>query len=299
MTIRIGIDFGGTKIEAAALDVQGEIVARHRVPNPGAYDAAITEIVSLVARIEAECGVPGSVGIGTPGSISPRTGLMRNANSVYLNGRPFENDVAAAMARPVRMANDANCFALSEAIDGAAAGRESVFGLIIGTGCGGGFVVDGRIVGGAHGIAGEIGHIPLPWPGAEEASPPRCWCGQQGCFESWVSGTGFQRAFADRTGRQLDAPAIVAAARAGDAEAVAELRAYVDRLGRGLALIANILDPDAIVVGGGMSNVPEIYEGLPEIVARHTFADRWDGPIVPARWGDSSGVRGAAWLWAD
>lgn len=250
MTIRIGIDFGGTKIEAAALAEDGMIVARRRVPNPGNYDAAISELVSLVAFIEAECGERCTIGIGTPGAASPHNRLLRNANSTYLNGRPFERDISAAMAREVRLANDANCFALSEAIDGAAAGWANVFGLILGTGCGGGLVIDGRIVGGSHGIAGEIGHMPLPWPIGEELPPPTCWCGQSGCFESWVSGTGFQRAFAVQTGRLLSAQEIVLAARGGDVEAKKALTDFVDRLGRGLAIVANLIDPDAIVVGG-------------------------------------------------
>lgn len=298
MTPRIGIDFGGTKIEAAALDGDGVILTRIRVPNPGQYEAAIGAIVDLVARVEAELGQAGTVGVGSPGSRSPRTGLMRNCNSLYLNGRTFLEDLQSALRREVRLANDANCFALSEAIDGAAAGLRSVFGLIIGTGCGGGFVINGRVVEGAHGIAGEVGHMPLPWSVGEELPPPPCWCGQSGCFELWVSGTGFSRSFESRTGRPLDAPAIIAAARNGDIEAAAALDRYVDRLGRGLALIVTLLDPDAIVIGGGMSNVPEIYAGLPAVVRTNAFSDSWDGTIVPARWGDSSGVRGAALLWA-
>jgi fructokinase len=295
--IRIGIDFGGTKIEAAALDASGAFLARLRTPNPGSYDAAIAEVRDLIARVEGDIGMPGTIGIGTPGSISPRTGLMRNANSVYLNGRAFREDLEAALSRPVRMANDANCLALSEAVDGAAAGRRSAFAVIIGTGCGGGLVVDGRIVEGANGIAGEWGHIPLPWPTGAEHPGPACWCGQHGCLESWVSGTGFRRDHQARTGAALDGPAIVAAARAGDAAAKASLDAYVDRLGRALALIANLVDPDSFVLGGGMSNVTEIYHALPAVVRRHTFSDGWSADIVPARWGDSSGVRGAARLW--
>jgi fructokinase len=297
MTVRIGIDFGGTKIEAAALDGEGQFLSRIRRPNPGDYDGAMAVVVDLVAQVEAEVGQRGTIGIGSPGSRSPRTGLMRNCNSQYLNGRRFLEDVQVALGREVRLANDANCLALSEAIDGAAAGRRSVFGLIIGTGCGGGLVIDGRVVEGAHGIAGEIGHMPLPWAVEDELPAPRCWCGQPGCFELWVSGTGFSRAFAAATGRTLAAPEIVATARAGDGPAAVALDRYIDRLGRGLALLATLVDPDAIVIGGGMSNVDEIYAGLPEVVRRNTFSDMWDGEIVPARWGDSSGVRGAALLW--
>ncbi|WP_206243951.1 ROK family protein [Novosphingobium terrae] len=299
MTLRIGIDFGGTKIEAAALDEAGACLCKVRVPNPGSYEAAIAALVDLIARVEAEAGRQGTVGIGAPGSRSPRSGLIRNSNSLYLNGRAFLEDVQSALGREIRLANDANCFALSEAVDGAAAGCRSVFGLIIGTGCGGGLVIDGQVVEGGHGIAGEIGHMPLPWPRADELPAPDCWCGLQGCFEQWVSGTGFSRSFAADGRAPMSAPAIVAAARAGDEHAAAALRDYTDRLGRGLAVVANLIDPDAIVIGGGMSNVAEIYEGLRDVVQRHSFSGQWDGKIVQARWGDSSGVRGAALLWAD
>lgn len=296
-TIRIGIDFGGTKIEAAALDADGAFLARLRTPNPGDYDAAIRDVRGLIAQVEREIGAVGTIGIGTPGSISPRTGLMRNANSTYLNGRAFREDLEAALERPVRMANDANCLALSEAVDGAAAGARVAFAVIIGTGCGGGLVVDGRIVEGANGIAGEWGHIPLPWATAAEHPGPACWCGQHGCLESWVSGTGFRRDHCERTGQHLDGAEIIAAMRAGDAAAAATFAAYVDRLGRALALIANLVDPDSFVLGGGMSNVTEIYDALPAAIGRYTFSDGWSAQIVPARWGDSSGVRGAARLW--
>lgn len=281
------------------MDAEGAILTRFRVPNPGQYDAALEAIADLVARVEAELGQVGTVGIGSPGSRSPRTGLMRNCNSLYLNGRSFLEDLQLALGREVRLANDANCFALSEAIDGAAAGQRSVFGLIIGTGCGGGLVINGRVVEGAHGIAGEVGHMPLPWISGDELPQPPCWCGQSGCLELWVSGTGFSRTFAQKTGRVLAAPEIVAAARSGDVEAAAAFDRYIDRLGRGLALLVALVDPDAIVIGGGMSNVPEIYAALPGIVRANAFSDSWDGMIVPARWGDSSGVRGAALLWAD
>lgn len=294
--IRIGIDFGGTKIEAAALDDDGTVVMRRRLPNPGSYDAALATLCDLVTGIEADLHTRATVGIGAPGSPSPRTGLMRNANSQYLNGRAFAADVGSALGRDVRLANDANCFALSEAIDGAVAGCSSVFGLIVGTGCGGGVVIDGAVVPGATGIAGEIGHIPLPWASAAEQAVP-CWCGQHGCVEEWLSGTGFARGFTAASGRSLAAPAIVAAARAGDAEAEAALRLYVDRLGRTLAVVVNLLDPAGIVIGGGMSNVPEIFDGLNDVVAHYSFSDGWSGLIAPARWGDSSGVRGAAMLW--
>lgn len=295
--MRIGVDFGGTKIEAAAIDDDGEVLARIRKPNPGAYDAAIQTVADLVAETEAEAGATGSLGLAIPGSPSPITGLIRNANSVFLNGRPFAADLEARLGRPVRLANDANCLALSEAVDGAAAGARLAFAVIIGTGCGAGLVVDGRLVEGAHGVAAEMGHISLPWPSADEAPGPDCWCGLKGCLETWVSGSGFQRDHQAATGQALTAPAIVEAARAGQAEAVASLDRYVDRLGRALAMAVNMVDPDVIVLGGGMSNVAELYDRLPAIVARYVFADVWQGRIAQARWGDSSGVRGAAWLW--
>lgn len=294
---QIGVDFGGTKIEAAALDPSGQFLCRQRVPTPRSYDAAIRDVCDLIARVEAEVGAGSSIGIGSPGSISPQTGLMRNANSTFLNGRAFREDLEAALGRPVRLANDANCLALSEAVDGAAAGAHVAFAIILGTGCGGGVVVDGRIVEGAHGIAGEWGHVPLPWATAEEFPGPPCWCGQQGCLEMWVSGTGFRRDHLQRTGQDLDGDAIVRAARAGDAAATASLDRYIDCLGRAIAMLANIVDPDTVVLGGGMSNVTEIYPRLPDIVRRYVFADSWQGAIAPARWGDSSGVRGAARLW--
>lgn len=297
--IRIGIDFGGTKIEAAALDDAGRFVSRIRTPNPGDYETAIREVRGLIERVEEEVGRAGSIGIATPGSVSPKTGLMRNSNSTYLNGRRFREDLEKALARDIRMANDANCFALSEAVDGAGEGRNSVFGVILGTGCGGGLVIDGRIIEGAHGVGGEWGHVPLPWTAEDETPGPECWCGLKGCLEMWVSGTGIERDYLTRSGNEREAPAIVDAARSGESDALAALDAYVDRLGRGLALIVNIVDPDAFVLGGGMSNVAEIYDGLPAVIRAHVFSDYWDGSILPAKWGDSSGVRGAARLWPD
>lgn len=295
--MRIGVDFGGTKIEAAALDAAGAFAARIREPNPGSYDAAIRLVADLVARVEAEAGPAQSVGLAIPGSPSPRNGLIRNANSTYLNGARFGADLEAALGRPVRLANDANCLALSEAADGAGAGAASLFGVILGTGCGGGLVIDGRLIEGAHAVAAEIGHISLPWPSAEEAPGPACWCGLRGCLETWISGTGFQRDHRETTGRNWKAQAIVDAARAGDAEAACALDRYIDRLGRALAMVVNLADPEVFVLGGGMSNVGGLYERLPAGVARHVFSDHWDGRIVPAKWGDSSGVRGAARLW--
>lgn len=295
--ICVGVDFGGTKIEAAALDANGAFLARVRAPNPGNYDAAIRVVYELVAAAEGQAGGRGTIGVGTPGSMSPRTGIMRNANSVYLNGRDFKSDLERALGRDIRMANDANCLALSEAVDGAAAGSRVAFAVILGTGCGGGIVVDGRLVEGANGIGGEWGHNPLPWPTQEELNAPPCWCGQQGCLETWISGSGLQNDYTRATGEALDGAGIIEAARAGQLAAAAALRRYVDRLARGLAMVCNLLDPDTIVLGGGLSNVAELYAQLPDLVHPRVFSDAWTARIVPARWGDSSGVRGAARLW--
>lgn len=295
--IRIGVDFGGTKIEVAALSEEGEFLSRLRAPNPGAYNAAIATVRDLIAQTEAAIGPAASIGLGVPGSVNPATGLMRNANSTYLNGRDFAADLSAALTRPVRLANDANCLALSEAVDGAAAGAAVAFAIIIGTGCGGGLVVNGRLVEGANGIGGEWGHMPLPWPTAAELPGPDCWCGQRGCLETWVSGTGLRRDHANVTGHDQPGEWIIEAARRGDAGAKAALDRYIHRLGRSMAVIANIVDPDVFVLGGGLSNVAEIYEGLPGAIAAHVFCDTWSARILPARWGDSSGVRGAARLW--
>ena len=295
---RIGIDFGGTKIEAAALAGHGEIVARRRVPNPGGYAAAVEAVRDLVTRVEADAGVrDATVGLGIPGSISPKTGLVRNANSTWLNGKPFKQDLERALARPVRLENDANCFALSEASDGAAAGAEVVFGAILGTGCGGGVVVRGKTIEGVNGIAGEWGHTPLPWPRPEEYPGNQCWCGRGSCLETWISGTGFVQDYERATGRRLKGAEIEAEAQAGEPEAAAALDRYIDRLGRGLAVICDILDPDVIVLGGGMSNTEALYPRLPDVVTKYVFSDVFETRIVKAAHGDSSGVRGAAWLW--
>lgn len=294
--MRLGVDFGGTKIEAAALDARGGFLARVREPNPGAYDAALETVGRLVARIDGgDAGLP--VGICGPGSISPATGRMRNANSVWLNGRPFREDLEAFLGRPVRFANDADCFTLSEAADGAAAGAGVVFGAILGTGVGGGVVVDGRLVSGRNGVGGEWGHAPLPWPTPDEAVRADCWCGRAMCMETFVSGTGFRADHARSTGRALTGEEIAAAAAAGDPEASASLDRYIDRLGRGLAMICDVIDPDAIVLGGGMSNVAGLYARLPDAIGRRVFSDVFTTPVLKAVHGDSSGVRGAARLW--
>ena len=291
---RIGVDFGGTKIEAAALDADGRFLSRVRGPSPRNYEAGLIAVRDLVAEAERQAGVQGaSVGVGGPGSPSPVTGLMRNANSTELNGRPFVDDLARVLERPVRYANDANCLALSEATDGAGAGHAVVFAAILGTGCGAGVTVGGEIIGGRNAIAGEWGHMPLPWPTTQEHPGPDCWCGRRNCLELWVSGTGFAR---DHGGTST-AEQIIALSRAGDADATAALERYIDRLARGLAAVCDVLDPDAIVLGGGMSNVDELYDRLPGAMAPLVFSDVFNTPILRAVHGDSSGVRGAARLW--
>lgn len=296
--IRFGVDFGGTKIEAAALDADGRFLARVRAPNPGAYEPAIGVIRALLEQAELETGARCErLGIGMPGSISPRAGLIRNANSTWLNGRRFGEDLEAALERPVRLSNDANCLVLSEAVDGAGEGAKVVFAAILGTGCGGGLAVDGRLIEGANGIAGEWGHTPLPWPTGAEVPGPLCWCGRRGCLETYVSGTGLARDHQAAGGAALTAEQIVEAALGGNQAAAASLDRCVDRLARGLAVIVDILDPDVIVLGGGLSNVEALYDRLPGAVAPHVFSDPFETPIRPAAHGDSSGVRGAAWLW--
>jgi fructokinase len=291
--IRFGVDFGGTKIEAAALDADGQFVARVRKPNPGNYDDALGVVAALLADAECMAGAKAErLGMGIPGSISPRTGLIRNANSVYLNDRAFQTDLTTRLERPVRLANDANCLALSEATDGAGAGAGVVFAAILGTGCGGGLVVNGRVIEGRNGVGGEWGHIPLPWPRPEEYPGPACWCGRKGCLETWISGPAFSRDAGHPTGQ-----ATVAAIAAGDASAMAALDRYVDRLGRALAVTCDLIDPDVIVLGGGMSNVEALYDRLPAAIAPHVFSDTFETPVRKAVHGDSSGVRGAAWLW--
>lgn len=295
--IRIGVDFGGTKIEVAALDANGRFIARERAGNPGEYEASIRAVCDLVALVEARAGGQGTIGVGAPGSISPRTGTVRNANSVWLNGRKFREDLAAALNRDVRLANDANCLALSEVVDGAALNSKVTFAVILGTGCGGGLVVDGQLAEGANGIGGEWGHVSLPWPTHAELDAPPCWCGQTGCVETWVSGTGLRRDYFRVNGVDLTGEQIIAAARAGEHRAHDTLQRYIDRLGRALAMVCNMIDPDTIVLGGGLSNVAELYAGLPEVIRSYVFCDSWEARIVAARWGDSSGVRGAARLW--
>jgi fructokinase len=296
--MRIGIDLGGTKIEALAIDDRGVELARHRVDTPrDDYDATVQAIVGLVRRLEEETGKTGTVGAGIPGTVSRITGLVKNANSTWLNGRPFHKDLIAALGREVRVANDANCLAVSEATDGAAAGACVVYGVILGTGCGGGVAIDGCVHDGPNGVAGEWGHNPLPWQKPEENPGPECYCGKRGCMEMWVSGTGIALDYKNATSRVKTTREIVADFNAGDREAIAAMERFEDRLARGLANVVNILDPDVIVIGGGVSSVGHIYQKLPELVTAYVFGGEMSTPIVQAKYGDSSGVRGAAWLW--
>jgi len=297
--MRIGVDLGGTKIEALALADDGRVLARPRVATPrGDYDGTLETIADLVARVEAEAGGRGPVGVGIPGAISPATGLVKNANSTWLIGRPLDRDLARRLNRPVRVANDADCFALSEASDGAAAGASPVFGVILGTGVGGGIVVEGRALKGADAIAGEWGHNPLPAPADDERPGPACYCGRHGCVETFLSGPALAADYARHGGRAgLNAQAVAALAKDGDAPAAAALERYVNRLTRALAGVINLVDPAVIVLGGGLSNLEVLYREVPERLPAHVFSDRLAARIVPPHHGDSSGVRGAAWLW--
>ncbi len=296
--MRIGIDLGGTKIEAIALATGGEILVRRRIATPkGSYEQRVQAIADLVRGVEAEIGVRGSLGVATPGAVSPHTGLIKNANTTALIGRPLGKDLALILDRDVRVSNDANCFALSEAVDGAAADAEVVFGVIIGTGTGAGLVVRGRLLTGPNAVAGEWGHNPLPWPQSDELPGPPCYCGRRGCIETYLSGPGFARDFRTLTGYSLDPALIVEKAEAGDSEALACIGRYMDRMARSLAHVINIVDPDVIVLGGGMSNVSRIYTDVPRLWGAYVFSDRVDTRLVPPAHGDSSGVRGAAWLW--
>ncbi len=295
--LHLGIDLGGTKIELVALDDSSNILVRRRIATPRHdYAATLAAIVGLIRAAEAELGAHGSVGIGIPGAISPATGLVKNANSTWINGKPLHRDLAAALDRPVAIANDANCLVLSEAVDGAAAGARVVFGVILGTGCGGGIAIDGRVLIGANAIAGEWGHNPLPWPSPAESPGPACYCGRHGCIETWISGPGVAADHARVTGVTLATPDIAAAAATGDIAAQATLERFEERLARGLAQVINLLDPDVIVLGGGLSNLPGLCERVPPRWAAWVFSDRVDTRLVSARHGDSSGVRGAAWL---
>jgi len=304
--MRIGIDLGGTKIEGIAIDDYGVERVRRRIPAPrGDYHKTLDAIAGLVDAIERECGARGTIGVGMPGTISPATGLVKNANSVWLNGQRLSDDLPRRLDRPVRFANDANCFALSEATDGAAAGAAVVFGVIIGTGTGGGLVVHGRVVTGANAIAGEWGHNPLPAPAADERPGPACYCGRRGCIETFLSGPGLSRDYArlrssdvgEGGSAEVTAEDVAARAAAGDRAADDALTRYEERLARALGTIINVVDPDVIVLGGGLSNIERLYTSVPARWAAYVFSDRVDTRLIRAKHGDASGVRGAAWLW--
>lgn len=295
---RIGIDLGGTKIEGVLMDAAGRDLARRRIKTPRHdYRGTLEALRALVDQLETDTGLRASVGLGMPGSISPRTGLGQNANSTWLNGQPFAVDLAAALSRPVRVANDANCFALSEAVDGAGADARIVFGVILGTGTGGGLVVDRHIVDGPNGTGGEWGHMPLPWSEPDEHPGDMCFCGRRGCMEKWVAGPSLEADHTRATGEALSATDIADRAAAGDTAAAETLKRHTSRLARGLALIVNITDPDVIVIGGGLSRLKHLYDVLPAAMAPWILSDGPNVTIKPPVWGDAGGVRGAAWLW--
>ena len=296
--LRIGVDLGGSKIEIIALDAAGGQRARRRIATPAdGYWPTLTAVADLVAATERELAAVATVGVGTPGSLSPGSGRLRNSNSVCLNGQPLQRDLETLLGRQIRIANDANCFALSEAIDGAGQGAAVVFGVILGTGVGGGIVIDGRVLNGANGIAGEWGHNPLPLPEAKDLPLPACYCGRAGCIETYLSGPGMARDHAKVTGQQLLPPEIAACANQGDPACIATLSRYEKRLARALAQVINIVDPEVIVLGGGMSNLGRLYDQVPRLWRMHIFSEGVATRLSRNRHGDSSGVRGAAWLW--
>jgi fructokinase len=296
--IRIGVDLGGTKIEFVALDRDGAELHRHRIATPRFdYQETVRAVADAVEAIEKELGRSATVGMGIPGTISTKTGMVKNANSTWLNGTPFDKDLSRALAREVRCANDANCLAVSEATDGAGAGKHVVFAVILGTGCGGGIAVDGRVHSGSNSVAGEWGHNTLPWMRVEEYPGPACYCGRNGCIETWISGTGLEADYQRATGASLKGPEILARTAAGESAALAALDRFEDRVTRGLAQVINLLDPDVIVMGGGASRIPRLYQNVPARLKEYVFGKEADTPLLPAKHGDASGVRGAAWLW--
>ncbi|WP_417768963.1 ROK family protein [Stappia sp.] len=298
--MRLGIDWGGTKMEIIALEPGGCERFRKRIATPrDDYDGCIRAVAGLVAAAEEATGTRGTVGLGIPGSLSPAAGLVKNANSTWMNGKPLDRDLEAALSRAVRIQNDANCLAVSEATDGAGAGAAMVHAIIIGTGCGSGIAINGQAHRGANGICGEWGNIPVPWMRAEEFPGPECWTGKRGTIDRLCSGTGFQWDYRQATGLSLTGAEIMERVRSGDRAAAAVFERYVSRLGRAMAMVANILDPDVFVLGGGMSNIDELYDRLPDEMRKHVFSDQYDVPVRKAMHGDSSGVRGAAWLWND
>ncbi len=298
--MRIGVDVGGTKIEVAVIRADGSFAARQRISTPADnYTLTLDAIVTLINETEAAVGQSCSLGFGIPGTLSPATGRIKNAPNAPIDGHPFDKDLEQRLGRPVRMMNDANCFALSEAKDGAATGANVVFGVILGTGCGGGVVIDGSVLGGRNAIAGEWGHTQLPWMTPAEHPGPPCKCGLTGCIETFLSGTGFAARHAEATGTMLDAVDIITRAESGDPTCRDSLSAYESRLARALAHVINLLDPDIIVLGGGMSNARSLYDTVPHLWSEWVFSDRVDTILRPPKHGDSSGVRGAAWLWPE
>jgi fructokinase len=296
--IRIGVDLGGTKIEFVALERDGRELYRQRIATPRFdYEATVRAVLEAVEGIEKKIGRSATVGVGIPGTISTKTGLVKNANSTWLNGKPFDKDLGKALGREVRCANDANCLAVSEATDGAGAGKHVVFAVILGTGCGGGIALDGRVHSGSNGVAGEWGHNTLPWMRTEEFPGPACYCGRNGCLETWISGTGLEADYQRATKISLKGLEITARSDAGEAAALAALDRFEDRLTRGLAQVINLLDPDVIVMGGGASQISRLYQNVPARLRDYVFGGEADTPILPAKHGDASGVRGAAWLW--
>jgi len=297
-SLRIGVDLGGTKIEFVALESDGTELHRHRIATPrNDYEGTVHAIADGVKEMEKQVGRTASVGVGIPGTVSTRTGLVKNANSTWLIGNPFDKDLSRALDREVRCANDANCLAVSEATDGAGAGRHLVFGVILGTGCGGGIAIDGRVHSGSNGVAGEWGHNTLPWMRADEFPGPACYCGKNGCIETWISGTGLEKDYERATKVSLRGPEILARSETGEPAALAALERFEDRLARGLAGVINLLDPDIIVMGGGASQIPRIYKNVPARLGEYVFGKEAETPMLAAKHGDSSGVRGAAWLW--
>lgn len=296
--MRIGIDLGGTKIELAALDADGRFALRQRLPTPrGDYDGTLDTFAELVSQAERVVGPIHRIGVATPGALSTRTGLLKNANSTVLNGHPLDRDLSARLRRPVRLENDANCLALSEAVDGAASGAGVTFGVVLGTGVGGGIVIGRTLTSGHNHIAGEWGHNPLPWRSDRDPAPAACYCGRAGCIETYLSGSGLQRTHQFLHGQALGVEAIAQAAQEGDSRAAQTLDLYTDQLSRALATVINVLDPDVIVLGGGLSNITSLYTTVPQKLPSYAFSDAVTTRLEPARFGDSSGVRGAAWLW--
>jgi len=298
ISLRIGVDLGGTKIEFVALKRDGTELHRNRIATPRhEYDGTVRAIGDGVKEIEKKLGRTASVGVGIPGTISTKTGVVKNANSLWLNGKPFDKDLGNALQREVRCANDANCLAVSEATDGSGAGKHIVFAVILGTGCGGGVAVDGRVHSGLNGVAGEWGHNTLPWMRADEFPGSPCYCGKNGCIETFVSGTGLENDYEHATKTSLHGPEIIARSGSGEPAALAALERFEDRLARALAGVVNLLDPDVIVMGGGASQIPRLYKNVPGLIREHVFGKEADTPVLPAKHGDASGVRGAAWLW--